>query len=69
VRLHRKHLPARFRDLVDVRRFGPGERIVVPPFSREMFEGTRRWIETSNIFEDAWPARRPYEESTRRAVT
>jgi hypothetical protein len=64
-----KHLPARVHDLVDVRRFGPGERIVFLPYTKEMFEATQRWIEQSAIFEGAWPATRPYEESTLQAVT
>ena len=63
-----KHLPARFHDTVDVRRFGPGERIVFLPYTKEMFEATQRWIAQWDIFEDTWPARRPYEESTLHAA-
>ena len=43
-------LPERHRRLVDVRRFGPGERIVFEPYTREMYETTRNWIEERNIF-------------------
>jgi NitT/TauT family transport system substrate-binding protein len=34
-----------FKPLVDVRRFGPGERIVFEPYTREMFERTHRWLQ------------------------
>jgi NitT/TauT family transport system substrate-binding protein len=42
-------LPERVRDLVDVRLFGPGERIVAEPYTRETFEVTRRWIEQLGV--------------------
>jgi NitT/TauT family transport system substrate-binding protein len=38
-------------ELVDVRRFGPGERIVFEPYTREMYERTQRWMQTWNLFE------------------
>src|SRR5262249_30944281 len=31
-------------ELVDVRRFGPGERIVFEPYTREMYDTTQRWL-------------------------
>lgn len=65
---YKKHLPERFHAIVDVRRFGPGERIVFLPYTREMFDATQRWIEQSDIFEDGWSVRRPYEESTLQAA-
>jgi hypothetical protein len=38
---------------VDVRLFGPGERVVFLPYSRETFESTQRWIHERDIFETA----------------
>ncbi|HXV59414.1 MAG TPA: hypothetical protein VEK15_01885, partial [Vicinamibacteria bacterium] len=42
--LHKHHylkeLPERFHGTVDVRRFGPGERIVFLPYTKEMYEQT-----------------------------
>ena len=38
-------LPERHAKLVDVRRFGPGERIVFEPYTREMYEATKDWVE------------------------
>ncbi len=43
-------LPDRHAKLVDVRRFGPGERIVFEPYTRELYESTHKWVEERNIF-------------------
>jgi hypothetical protein len=43
--------PLRYRDGVDVRLFGPGERVVFLPYSRASFESTQRWIHERDIFE------------------
>ena len=45
-----KELPERYHSIVDVRTFGPGERLVFEPYPREIFERTRRWIESWNLF-------------------
>ncbi|WP_448628639.1 ABC transporter substrate-binding protein [Geodermatophilus sp. URMC 64] len=39
-----RELPPDLLELVDVRRFGPGERIVPQPYTREMFERTQGWM-------------------------
>jgi hypothetical protein len=36
---------------MDTRRWGPGERIVFEPYSREIFEDSRAWILERGIFE------------------
>ena len=43
--------PERFHAQMDVRRWGPGERIVFEPYSKEMFEQSFHWIATHAIFE------------------
>jgi ABC-type nitrate/sulfonate/bicarbonate transport system substrate-binding protein len=48
-----REIPPRYRDRVDVRRFGPGERVVFLPYSRETFETTQRWIHERDMFEEA----------------
>jgi len=48
-----RELPPRYRDRVDVRLFGPGERVVFLPYTRERFDATQRWIHERDIFEDA----------------
>ena len=45
-----KEIPARYRDRVDVRRFGPGERIVFLPYTREMYERAQSWMRERGLF-------------------
>jgi ABC-type nitrate/sulfonate/bicarbonate transport system substrate-binding protein len=51
VHFYANELPERFAKLVDVRRFGPGERIVFEPYSKEMYETTHAWVEERGIFD------------------
>jgi NitT/TauT family transport system substrate-binding protein len=46
-------IPDRFRDKVDVRRFGVGERVVAQPYTRAMFEKTQAWMHARKLFEAA----------------
>jgi NitT/TauT family transport system substrate-binding protein len=46
-----RELPDDLGELVDVRRFGPGERIVFEPYTREMFEHTHRWLRSWDLLE------------------
>ena len=48
----RNEFPERFRSQMDTRLFGPGERIVFEPYSRAMFESSRKWIAEREIFEE-----------------
>jgi NitT/TauT family transport system substrate-binding protein len=57
-----RELPDDMRELVDVRRFGPGERIVFEPYTRDMFERTHRWMESWELF-DAQAAGMPQYEN------
>ena len=41
---YKKEFPTRFHDRMDTRRWGPGERIVFEPYSREVFDDSRAWI-------------------------
>jgi NitT/TauT family transport system substrate-binding protein len=45
-----KELPEKYRDMIDVTSFGPGERLVFEPYTREMFEQTHRWMEAWKLF-------------------
>jgi NitT/TauT family transport system substrate-binding protein len=47
-----KELPERFRDLVDIESFGPGERLVFEPYTKEMFDDTHRWMASWKLFPD-----------------
>lgn len=46
-----REIPSRYVDRVDVRLFGPGERVVFLPYSRETFDATQRWIHDHGIFD------------------
>jgi len=39
-----------FKPLVDVRAFGPGERLVFEPYTQEVYEQTHRWMKTLDLF-------------------
>jgi NitT/TauT family transport system substrate-binding protein len=58
-----REFPQRFHHLMDTRVFGPGERIVFAPYTKEMYEQTQKWIESWNIFEQGLHDRAGYEES------
>jgi hypothetical protein len=49
---YRNEFPERFRNQMDTRLFGPGERIVFEPYSREIFDQSRTWVAERDIFED-----------------
>jgi NitT/TauT family transport system substrate-binding protein len=53
-----REMPEDLLDGIDVRRFGPGERIVFDRYTREMFERTHRWLASWELF-DAEAASRP----------
>jgi hypothetical protein len=48
---------------MDTRVFGPGERIVFSPYTKEMYDETQTWIESWNIFDEGLKGRKSYEES------
>jgi len=52
-----KEMPEDLRALVDVRRFGPGERIVFEPYTREMFDSTHEWMAGWDLFDLSAPSR------------
>jgi ABC-type nitrate/sulfonate/bicarbonate transport system substrate-binding protein len=56
-----RELPERYHRRVDVRRFGPGERIVFEPYPQAAFERTRRWIESWDLFPPEQKGARGYE--------
>jgi NitT/TauT family transport system substrate-binding protein len=58
-----RELPEDLREGIDVRRFGPGERIVFEPYTREMYERTHRWMESWQLFDPAAAGRPAYDEA------
>jgi NitT/TauT family transport system substrate-binding protein len=57
-----REMPPDLRDLADVRRFGPGERIVPQPYTREMYLRTHRWMQDWDLMEPGRGAAR-YDEA------
>lgn len=47
-----RELPDEYHDQVDVRGFGLGERIVFEPYTREVFDSTRQWMEANDLFDE-----------------
>ncbi len=45
-----KELPEKYHSMIDVGGFGPGERLVFEPYTREMFERTHRWMAEWKLF-------------------
>jgi len=51
VHYYANELQERFANLVDVRRFGPGERLVFEPYTKAMYDETHQWVEERGIFD------------------
>jgi len=60
---YKREFPSRFHEVMDTRVFGPGERIVFSPYTKEMYDETQKWIDSWNIFEQGLQGRKSYEES------
>jgi hypothetical protein len=58
-----KEFPERFRAEMDTRRWGPGERLVFEPYTREVFEESFDWIAKHGIFEEGRMGSGRYEEA------
>jgi hypothetical protein len=61
---YKNEFPDRFHAMMDTRRWGPGERIVFEPYSKEVFEQSFDWIAEHKIFSDAGMGTGDYEKST-----
>ena len=44
-------IPERFRDKVDVRRFGSGERVVPQSYTQAIFDKTQAWLRERRLFD------------------
>jgi hypothetical protein len=60
---YRKEFPARFQAMMDTRRWGPGERIVFEPYTKEVFERSFRWISERGIFPEGQMGSGRYEDA------
>jgi NitT/TauT family transport system substrate-binding protein len=46
-----RELPEDLATLVDVRRFGPGERIVFEPYTKDMYDRTQQWMDAHDLLD------------------
>jgi NitT/TauT family transport system substrate-binding protein len=60
---HLRAVPEKYRDQVDVRAFGTGERIVFLPYTQEVFASTQQWARSRNLFPDLPAALASYDEA------
>jgi hypothetical protein len=58
-----KEFPVRFHAAMDTRRWGPGERLVFEPYSKEVFEASFAWIAAHELFEPGAMGSGSYEQS------
>jgi len=61
---YKNEFPDRFHAAMDTRRWGPGERIVFEPYSREIYEQSFEWIEKHGIFEPGMMGDGIYDKAT-----
>jgi hypothetical protein len=60
---YRNEFPERFRELMDTRRWGPGERLVFEPYTREAHAETVAWIAAHGIFAETGMGAAGYDAS------
>jgi hypothetical protein len=48
---YKKEFPVRYHDIMDTRRWGPGERLVFEPYTSDVFQESRDWIASREIFD------------------
>jgi hypothetical protein len=65
---YKKEFPTRFHDKMDTRRWGPGERIVFEPYSREVFDESREWIKEHGIFDGGDLGAKAYDSAVVRVA-
>jgi len=60
---YKREFPERYHATMDTRRWGPGERLVFEPYTKEVYEETFRWIADHGIFADSGMGSGNYAES------
>jgi ABC-type nitrate/sulfonate/bicarbonate transport system substrate-binding protein len=63
-RYYKSEFPDRFHAIMDTRRWGPGERIVFEPYSRDVYEKSFEWIAQHGIFEAGTMGPGNYDSAT-----
>jgi hypothetical protein len=61
---YKNEFPDRFHPMMDTRRWGPGERLVFEPYTREIYEESFKWIADHQIFPEGTMGAGRYENAT-----
>ncbi len=64
---YKNEFPERYHAVMDTRRWGPGERLVFEPYTKEVYEETFKWIADRGIFADTGMGSGTYEDAVIRA--
>jgi hypothetical protein len=60
---YRREFPVRWHAMMDTRRWGPGERIVFEPYTKEVFEDMFKWVSEHGMFADSGMGDGRYEDA------
>ena len=60
---YKEEFPERFHKIMDLRYFGPGERIIFEKYSEKMYEESRVWVSERDIFPEGDIGNRNYLEA------
>jgi ABC-type nitrate/sulfonate/bicarbonate transport system substrate-binding protein len=60
---YKNEFPARYHKIMDTRRWGPGERLVFEPYTKEVYEQTFKWIADHGIFAGSGMGSGDYEQA------
>ena len=60
---YQREFPVRYHEMMDTRRWGPGERIVFEKYTKEVFDDTFKWIAERGIFADTGMGKQDYAGS------
>jgi ABC-type nitrate/sulfonate/bicarbonate transport system substrate-binding protein len=61
---YKNEFPDRFHALMDTRRWGPGERLVFEPYTKEVYEESFEWIADHHIFAEGEMGTGQYEKAS-----
>jgi len=60
---YKKEMPEPFHARMDTRRWGPGERIVFEPYTKQVYEQSFEWIAQHAIFSEGQMGAGNYQEA------
>src|SRR3954462_10037807 len=60
---YKNEFPQRYHAMMDTRRWGPGERLVFEPYTKEVYDETFKWIADHGIFADTGMGSGKYDEA------